>query len=118
MRLIFVVLFSCYCLQAQFIPQADVDSIKHHVAYLGDDAKLEAIKMASTLRQDGIAVALATGDRSLKAQLRQADSLGSKRVVVIGDEELKNQSVTLRNMMTGEQQVVLQSKLQSELRKA
>jgi len=85
------------------------------IAYLGDDAKVEAVKLASTLRHDGIAVALATGDRSLKAQLRQADSLGSKRVVVIGEEELKNQSVTLRNMMTREQKVVLQSKLQAEL---
>ena len=63
------------------------------------------------LRQDGIAVATAIGDRSLKAQLRQANSLGSNYVVIIGEEEVRSGTVTLRNMIAGEQQVVSPSAL-------
>jgi len=81
------------------------------IACMGDEAKLEAIKLASALRRDGVAVTAALGDRSLKAQLRQADSLGSSYVVIIGEEEMKSHAVTLRNMMTGEQQVVSPSAL-------
>jgi histidyl-tRNA synthetase len=76
------------------------------IAYLGEKAKVEAVKLASALRQRGIAVTMATGDRSLKAQFRQADGLGSKHVVVVGEEEMKSGAVTLRDMASGEQQVV------------
>ena len=86
------------------------------VAYLGDEAKLEAIRLASSLRQDGIAVITAMGDRSLKAQMRQANSLSSNYVAIIGEEEVKSQTVTLRNMITGEQQVVLASTLGKTLK--
>ncbi len=43
---------------------------------------------------------MATGDRSLKAQLRQADSLGSNYAAIIGEDEVKSGTVTLRNMKT------------------
>ena len=76
------------------------------IAYVGDDAKSEAIKLAATLRQNNIAVTTATGNRSMKAQMRQANSLGARHTVVLGEEEIKNQNATLRNMATGEQQLV------------
>ncbi|UCH51858.1 MAG: histidine--tRNA ligase [Chloroflexota bacterium] len=76
------------------------------VAHLGNEAKLEAVKLTSILRKDDIAAITATGDRSLKGQLRQANSLGSNYVAIIGDDEVKSGAVTLRNMMTGEQKTV------------
>jgi histidyl-tRNA synthetase len=95
------------------LPKPDV-----FIAYLGDEAKLEAVKLASDLRQNGIAVALATGVRSLKSQLRQADSLDNKQVVIIGEEEIKRGTVTLRNMVTKEQQVVSQAMLGETLKQS
>ncbi len=83
-----------------------VPAPKVFVAYLGNEAKLEAIRLASALRKDGVAVLMATGDKSLKAQLRQANSIGTSYVAIVGEEEVKSQAVTLRNMSTGEQQVV------------
>jgi histidyl-tRNA synthetase len=76
------------------------------IACMGEQAKLEGVKLASALRREGIAVAGALSDRSLKAQLRQADSLESKYAAIIGDDELKSGSVTLRDMGTGEQRMV------------
>jgi histidyl-tRNA synthetase len=49
---------------------------------------------------------MATGDRSLKGQLRQANSLGSNYAAIIGEDEVKGGTVTLRNMITGEQKTV------------
>jgi len=76
------------------------------IAYLGDEAKLEAAKLASVLRKDGTATMMATGDRSLKGQLRQANNLGSNYVAIIGEDEVKEGKVTLRNMVTGEQETL------------
>lgn len=76
------------------------------IACIGGEAKLEGARLASTLRRQGIAVVGALGDRSLKAQLRQADTLGSKYTVILGDEELKKGAATLRDMSTGEQQII------------
>ncbi len=105
-------------LKKQKVRVPDLSIAKVFFTYLGNEAKLEAVKLASMLRKDGIAAMTATGDKSLKAQLRQADSMGSNYVVIIGDEELKKQMVTLRNMLTGEQQTVSAAGLGGLLRSA
>ena len=76
------------------------------IAYLGNEAKLEAMKLSSTLRKAEIAAVIATGDRSLKGQLRQANGLCSNYTAIIGEDEVKAGKVTLRNMTTGEQETL------------
>lgn len=76
------------------------------IAYLGDEAKERALKLASTLRGAGIGVIEALGSKSLKAQMRQANSLGAAYAVIIGEEELKAGTVILRDMTSAEQKAV------------
>jgi len=90
-------------LKKRKISVPDLASPPVFIAYLGNEAKLEAMKLASDMRQAGIVTTAATGDRSLKGQLRQADSLGSCYTAIIGENEVKAGKVTLRNMVTGEQ---------------
>lgn len=84
----------------------DVIASPVFIAHIGNEAKLEAIKLVSNLRKDDIAAIMATGDRSLKGQLRQANTLGSSYVAIFGEDEVKDGKVTLRNMETGEQKTV------------
>ncbi len=93
-------------LKKQKIAVPDLTASPVFIAHLGSEAKLEAIKLSSTLRENGIAAIMATGDRSLKGQLRQANSLGSNYTAIIGEDEVKSGAVTLRNMKTGEQKAV------------
>jgi histidyl-tRNA synthetase len=81
------------------------------IAYMGAEARLEALKLASILRRGGMATIMATGDRSLKGQLRQANNLGSNYAAIIGEDEVKKGKVTLRNMVTGEQDILEQAAL-------
>jgi len=81
------------------------------IAYLGDEAKDEAIKLASALRRDGIGVIEALGSKSLKAQLRQANTLGAHYAVIIGEQEIRIGTVILRDMTTAEQKTVPISQL-------
>jgi len=85
------------------------------ITYLGDEAKEKAIKLASTLRREGIGVIEALGDKSLKAQLRQANSLGAHFAVIIGEQELKTGTVILRDMASAEQKSVPVNELTGHL---
>ncbi len=87
------------------------------LAYIGDEARDEAIKLAATLRQNGIGVVEAVGDRSLKAQLRQANNLlDAKHAVIIGEQEVKDGTVILRDMTTSEQKTVPPAQLEGLLK--
>ena len=76
------------------------------IAYLGEEAKAAAMKIASALRKDGIAIIIATGDKSLRGQMRQANSLGAAYALILGEQEISNQSIVLRDMKTGEQETI------------
>jgi histidyl-tRNA synthetase len=85
------------------------------IASLGDEAKEQGIKLASALLEDGIAVLEATGGRSLKAQLRQANSFNARFAIIIGEDELKTGTVVLRDMASAEQETVANSELKDKL---
>jgi len=83
------------------LPRPDV-----FIAYLGHEAKIQAMKIAAELRKAEIATIMATGDKSLKGQMRQANSLGSTNVLILGEQESRNRNVILRDMRNGEQQTI------------
>jgi histidyl-tRNA synthetase len=85
------------------------------IAYLGDEAKEGAIKLASALRRAGIGVIEALGNKSLKAQLRQANSLGAGYTVIIGEQELKTGTLILRDMTSAEQKAIPVNELAGRL---
>jgi histidyl-tRNA synthetase len=93
-------------LKKQNLPVPPLPKPQVFIAYLGDEAKEGAIKIASTLRGAGIGVIEALGDKSLKAQLRQANNLGAPYAVIIGEEELKTGTVILRDMGSAEQKTI------------
>ena len=105
-------------LKKQGVPVPQLPTPRVFIAYLGDEAKTEAVKLTASLRAQGVGVVMAGGGRSLKSQLRQADSLGSTYTIILGDEEIKNHRVTLRNMVSGEQQCLTAAELRAVLEKA
>jgi len=86
------------------------------IAWTGDEAKEESIKLAARLRQAGISAAAATGSKSLKAQMRQANALGVRYAVIIGDEEVKTGTATVRDMANAQQKTVPAESLPEVLR--
>ena len=93
-------------LKKQDVPIPPLPHPQVFIAYVGDEAKDEAIKLASTLRRAGIGVIAAIGSKSLKAQLRQANTIGARHTVIIGDQEVKSGTVILRDMTTAQQKTI------------
>jgi histidyl-tRNA synthetase len=76
------------------------------ISYLGQPAKLAALKVAETLRNENIGTLLTPGNRSLKAQLKAANRNQAKFAVILGENEVKAGQATLRNMHDGQQMAV------------
>ena len=74
-----------------------------YIAPMGDKAQLFASKLAAELRDAGYKADYDIVGRGLKPQMRYADKVGAKFVVVLGDNELETGDVKIKNMRTGEQ---------------
>ncbi len=74
-----------------------------YIAPMGEKALLKAMTIADELRNEGFRVEYDVMGRGLKAQMKYADKLGSAFSMVLGDNELENGSVKIKNMKTGEQ---------------
>jgi histidyl-tRNA synthetase len=76
------------------------------VAHLAPEAEAVAMHIAHQARALGLVALVGGGGRSLKAQMRHADAKGAAYVAIIGEGELNDGMVTLRNMATHEEQRV------------
>lgn len=77
----------------------------------GHNADIQAMKLMHKLRATGIQVDKDYQDRKLKSQFKAADRLKAKFVLVIGEDELEKQIVTVKDMNTGDQKEVQMEKL-------
>jgi histidyl-tRNA synthetase len=84
---------------------------EYFIAPLGDAAFDRATLLARKLRKAGKRAYLDFDSRSLKSQMRLADKLGAKSVIIIGDEELKTGTFVLRDMATKEQRNIREEEL-------
>ena len=74
-----------------------------YIAPMGDNAARYATGMIAKLRDLGIFAEYDLIGRSLKAQMKYADKIGAKFVMVLGDNEIEQGQVNIKNMETGEQ---------------
>ena len=58
--------------------------------------------LANQLRAGGVSAETDIAGRGLKAQMKYADKLGARYVIVVGDNELETGDVQLKDMQTGE----------------
>lgn len=86
-------------------------------AQLGDEAKRQALKIITDLRASGIRIAFNFFKNSLKTQLESANTLGVAYVVILGQKEVQDNTVIIRDMESGVQEIVDQKKLEQILRK-
>lgn len=92
-----------------------LDSSPIYLAYSGDSIKLEAFKLCQKLRDQNHEIHFSLDDKSLKAQLKQADKFGCSKVLILGEQELQKDSITIKDLKTGKQEEVLVSDLEDKL---
>ncbi|HCY8239467.1 TPA: histidine--tRNA ligase [Staphylococcus aureus] len=76
------------------------------IVTMGDQADRYAVKLLNRLRHNGIKADKDYLQRKIKGQMKQADRLGAKFTIVIGDQELENNKIDVKNMTTGESETI------------
>jgi histidyl-tRNA synthetase len=85
------------------------------IATLGDAATKSGFGMLTRLQREGVLVEMEYTGKSLKAQLRRADKLKTRRVLILGEDELARGVAQLRNMDESSQEEVNLNGLESRL---
>ncbi len=76
------------------------------IAALGREPRDEAYYWIGYLRRHGISVEFSFADKSLKAQMKQADKSGARYCLICGENELDSERAILRDMKTKEQEEI------------
>jgi len=87
------------------------------LAQLGDLAKKKSLQLFAEIEQSGILVAESFGRGALKAQLRHANKLGVELTLIIGQQEALDETVIVKNMITGTQETIARDKTISFVKK-
>ncbi|HLD31315.1 MAG TPA: histidine--tRNA ligase [Patescibacteria group bacterium] len=86
-------------------------------AQLGEQARKQGLRLIEELRRSGVKVAHNLGKTALKAQLEMADKIKAKYTLIIGQKEVQDGTIIIRDMESGIQEIVDQKKLKSVLLK-
>lgn len=74
-----------------------------YIATMGENAAAKALSMTAAAREEGFFVEYDLVERGLKPQMKYADKIGARFVIVLGDNEIDSGAAKLKNMATGEQ---------------
>ncbi len=77
--------------------------VELYVGILGREAVASAYRLVENLRNAGVIVETDYMDRSVKAQMKYANKIGARHTVIIGADELANNTAKVKNMETGEE---------------
>ncbi len=85
------------------------------ICSVGEEASREAALLAARLRNAGLFAEMDYGGRSLKAQMKLANKLNARYVVILAEEELAQGAARIRNMTSGQESIVTFEDLPSQL---
>lgn len=93
-------------MEAEGAPLGEIRSPRCFVVALGDEARRVGRELIGELRTAGISAATAYEERPLKAQLKMADRAAAAFMVILGEKELADGTVTIRRLIDGTQKAV------------
>lgn len=90
---------------------------KVFLVHIGEEAKKKNLIIFEELRKSGIKVSESFGKDSLKSQLRAADKANAILTLILGQKEVFEETIIIRNMKTGVQETVPINKVVDEVKK-
>jgi histidyl-tRNA synthetase len=104
-------------MKTQNIEPADDFRPEIFLAQLGDTARRKAFTLFEDLRAAGVMVTATFSKNALKNQLEAANRLGAKYTAIIGQKEVLDGTVLIRDMESGMQEIVDYNKATAEIKK-
>lgn len=98
-----------------FVSETAVTDV--YLASFGEGSQVAAMMLAEQIRDSLLGVRIMTnyGGGNFKRQLSRADKNGARIALILGEDEIANGTVTVKELATGEQQTLAQSGLSARL---
>jgi len=93
-------------LEAENIVLSDDNYLDCYVAPVTENEKADALALVETLRYLNIKTDMDYNSRSIKANFKNAEKLNAGFVIILGEDEVKNGYMTIKNMITKEERKV------------
>jgi len=93
-------------LQLDLFPQNSAATTQVLFTNFGETEELYSLKLIQKVREAGINAELFPESSKMKKQMNYADKKGVPFVAIVGEDEIQQQKITLKNMTSGEQQLV------------
>ena len=87
----------------QTVPAEPVAECEVYIVHQGEDAQRLAAKVSETLRDAGLDVIVHAGAGSFKAQFKRADASGARVAVILGGDEVANQTASVKFLRQADQ---------------
>jgi histidyl-tRNA synthetase len=91
-------------------------NIQIYIVGIGNDVRPTMIKLAEELRSNDIRTSFDYLRRSMKAQMREANKLGAQYAIIIGEDELKDKSVIIKDLSTSNQEKITLDSVQKYMK--
>lgn len=101
------------------VQPADIPRPTAYFIAAGDNALIRALVLAEDLRNVGsdVQVVVNTAGASVKSQFKKADKSGARLALILGDEEMNHQTISIKDLRNdGEQQIIPQDNLKQFLK--
>ncbi len=103
-------------LEAQDIEIPVKASVDLYITVIGDRAKKEAFKLLDILRKAGFKTEIDYLGRSVGSQMKSADRMNAQYTIILGENELKSSTATIRNMESGNEKEIKLNNLVEEMK--
>ena len=102
--------------RGMFPPELTESAADVLVTVWNEESAGESLKLANELRQNGLRVLVYPEADKLGKQFKYASQIGVRFVCVLGETELAENNVTLKNMQTGEQETVSREEIAQKIK--
>jgi len=89
------------------------NGVKLYLIRIDPDLLVKTFELANKFRQLGLETELDYNNRSVKAQMREANKFGAKYVLFVGGEEFSRNEIVLKNMKDSSQQIISINKIEN-----
>jgi histidyl-tRNA synthetase len=93
-------------MQAEGLPLPGGEQLEVFAVPLGDQARERLFELVTTLRRSGVAADFAYGNKGIKAAMKAADRSGARYALVLGERDIAENVIQIKELATGEQESV------------
>jgi len=96
--------------------QSVQSSLDVFVIAMKEEYQPQAFLLLQQLRQSGISANMSFSPGSMKSQMGRANKANARFALILGEEEMKNNTVALKDMSTSQQEIVAQENIVSRIK--